>query len=61
MSPASARRQVTRPWLETNLQETFSIEAYNKDYPPRMRKVAGNRATLGLADVYMGERRYEAE
>ena len=49
------------PRLKTNLQETFSIVAYNRITRPGRGKLPGTRATLGLADVYMGERRYEAE
>ena len=49
------------PRLKTNLQETFSIVAYNRITRPGRGKLPGTRATLGLANVYMGERRYEAE
>ena len=56
-----ARAGAPLPRLGTNLQETFSIVAYNRVTHPGQGKLPEVRATLGLADVYMGERRYEAE
>src|SRR5690242_4676612 len=46
-----------QPGLETNLQETFRIGAYNRITCPGRGKLPETRATLGLANVYMGEKR----